>query len=176
MPREKTQQEIVQEQLEANARRAAAAAKAGSAATQQAILATWKGAQTTAERLVLVGGVLGILSFFLPWMSISFFFASAGGSGWQLARSGMSVLWLFPVTMALCLFLAWLNLHSDGKKRILVARWYIALGAAWGWLFVANFLTVNGSLLVGGFLVTAASFTVLVGGILQVRDQLGSGA
>jgi hypothetical protein len=145
-----------------------AKAKAGGEAARQAVLATWQGAKTIAEKLVLAGGALGIVSFFLPWYSVFFF----QGSGFALARHGKPSLWLFPLAMAAALFLSWLHLHSDARKHILAARWLILIGAAWAWHWLDLLISSEASIGFGGFLAALASLLVLSGGLMQVRQQL----
>jgi hypothetical protein len=167
----KTNQEIFQEQLHAKTQQAANLARAGGQAAHQAALATWQDAKTIGEKMVLVGAILGIVSFFLPWYSVSAFLVTASGSGFTLARQGRSVLWFFPIMMAVAVFLSWLHLHSDASKKILGARWLILIGAAWAWDWFTALISSDVTIGFGGYVAAVASFLVLIGGITQVRDQ-----
>jgi hypothetical protein len=149
-----------------------AQARAGGQAARQAVLCTWQGARTTAEKTVLIGGALGIISFFLPWYSIFLF----QGSGLALAQNGKPSLWFFPIAMATALFLSWLHLHSDARKRMLAARWLIAIGAAWTWHWLNLLISSEANIGFGGFLAAPASILVLIGGFMQVGQRLDSSA
>lgn len=167
-----------QEQFEQRARAMASRAAHGGKGVHQAALATWKGANTVAEKMLIGGGIVGIISFFLPWISGSFFGASIAISGLEVARRGQTAYWLFPVMMAAALLLGWLNLQGDPKKRILNARWLILIGAAWAWIWVNTFLAANSENAVsagvgfGGYLSFLASLLVLISGIMQIQENI----
>ena len=168
----KTQEAILQEQLQAKTQLAADYAKAGGRAAGEIVLSTWRGARTVSEKLVLAGGVAGLISFFLPWFSFTAFVFSVSGSGFALARQGKHTLWLFPLAMIAALFLSWLHQHSNWKKRILAARWLVLSGAAWTWDLGDTLISGGATVSIGGYLATAASLLVLAGGFLQISEQI----
>jgi hypothetical protein len=175
MESEKMPQDAFQEQLQAKTKKAADLAKSGSKAAHKAALATWEGAKTTAERFVLIGGALGIVSFFLPWYAVHLFIFSASGSGLALANAGKTSYWLFPIMMAAVLLLSWLHLHSDPSKRILNARWYIVVGACWTWEFASTAISSGpGVIAIGGLGAMIAAVLILLGGVFQTKENLAA--
>jgi len=168
----RTSQQAVQEQMEARARQAAALARSGGTAAQEAVSRAWSDAQGLGQKLALVGGIVGIASFFMPWVSMSFFFARTRGSGLAMARNGFTSYWLFPLMMAAAVFLTWLHLHSTPSKRVLNARWLIAGGAAWSWHWISTIWMASESVLFGGFVAFVASILVLAGGIVQTKEGM----
>ena len=129
----------------------------------------WQNVLTAGEKLVLVGGVVGILSFLAPWVKLTFFFTTASASGFALAQQWAPALFLFPLMMAAALALCVLNASKRPRPRLLAARWYVAIGAAWTCplLGAATLATLSA----GGFAAIAASICILTGGLLQIGEQ-----
>ena len=124
--------------------------------------------------MIFIGGILGIIGFFLPWYTISLFGLNDSASGFTAARNGQASNWFFPIMMGAALFLSWLHLNSTLQKRIMKAGWLIAIGAAWtwSWLNLVLFSKTGISIGIGGYLSALASILILVGGIMQTRDYV----
>ena len=174
-PPQKTQQD----QVEEKARQMAGRAASGGKEVHKAALAAWEGANSVAEKMLIIGGGLGIVSFFLPWFNASVYgVLSTNVSGLEFAKDGQATTWFFPVMMAFVLFLSWLNLHGDAKKHILNARWPILIGAAWSWFWAGYIASshfengVSAGMTYGGYMAAASSLLVLLAGIIQAQDYV----
>ena len=166
---ERTQEQIIQDQVSEKAKYAASVAAASGNVAKDAFMNTVNGAKTTGEKAVVFGALAGVVAFFLPWMT----FFGASGSGLRAATEGSWVFWLHPASMILCFLLAAFNKEADVRKRILGARWYVVVGTLWfgpGLAAVCN--AFSGVVGFGGYLATAAAGAILLGGLLQISERL----
>ena len=132
----------------------------------------WAGA-TLPQRMVLAGGLVGVLSFFLPWQSVAFFFAQARGSGFTLARMGYVALWTYPLLMGAAVFLTWRTLHSSPAAQAKSAVWSLAVGSGWTFFWVVGvMLRGDTSMLWGGGISLLACLAVWVGSAKLIGSAL----
>jgi len=174
----KTQEDLVREQMAAQAARAAAvagatAAAAGATATvvKDSVVVTLKSAKSTGEMAVVFGSVVGLVAFFLPWVGA--FGRSA--SGFTLAREASAFLWLFPLSLCTCFFVSFLNINAPPRQRILRARWLMLTGAFWSSLaltaaFAGNVL--GGVATFGLWITLLAVLAVTAGAAMQIAEKL----
>lgn len=164
-----TQQQIIQDQIAEKAKHAAMVASATGKVAGNAFLSAIKGAETAGEKAVVIGALVGIVAFFLPWVRIF----GLSGSGFRVATDASALFWLHPISMLAC-FLMSLSTRGEGpRQRILAARWYILIGAVWftpGAALLTNIL--SGVVGPGGYLATASAAAILVGGFLQISERL----
>jgi hypothetical protein len=166
----RTEQEIIQNQVSERAKYAASVAAASGNVAKDAFMKTVSEAKTIGEKAVVFGALVGIVSFFLPWITL---FGTLSGSGLRIALDASAWFWLYPVSMILCFVTSSFNKAADVKKRILGARWYIVIGAVWfapGVAAVCN--AFSGAVGFGGYLATAAAGAILIGGLLQISERL----
>jgi hypothetical protein len=166
----KTQEEIIKEQVSEKAKYAASVAAASGNVAKDAFMATVRGATTVGDKAVVFGALVGVVSFFLPWITL---FGTLSGSGLRIALDGSAWFWLYPLSMILCFVMSSFLKSADTKKRILAARWYIVIGTLWfgpGVAAVCN--AFSGVVGVGGYLVTASAGAILLGGVLQISERL----
>jgi hypothetical protein len=165
-----TQEELIKEQVTAKAQYAASVAAASGNVAKDAFINTIKGATTVGDKAVVFGALVGVVSFFLPWITL---FGVAAASGFGAAIGASWVFWLHPLSMIACFVLASFSKEADIRKRILGARWYIVIGAVW---FVPGVAAVcnafSGAVGFGGYLATASAGAILLGGMLQISERL----
>lgn len=166
----RTEQEIIQDQVSEKAKYAASVAAASGNVAKDAFMKTVSGAKTIGEKAVVFGALVGIVSFFLPWITV---LGTLSGSGLLMAFNVSWVFWLHPLSMIACFVLASFSKEADVKKRILGARWYIVIGAVW---FVPGVAAVcnafSGAVGFGGYMATASAGAILLGGMLQISERL----
>jgi len=167
---ERTQEQVIQDQVAETAKYAASVAVASGKVVKASFMATITGAKTIGEKAVVFGALAGLVAFFLPWIS---FLGTVSASGLRAALDGSAVFWLQPLSMLTCFLLSASNKDSDSKKRILAARWYIVIGTLWFGPGVAAVCNVfSGAIGFGGYLTTAAAGAILLGGVLQISTYL----
>jgi hypothetical protein len=167
----RTEQAVLQEQAPAKTQFAPnVAAAAGNVAKQKFLTTTIAEAKSVGERAVVFGSLVGMVSFFLPWVPI---LGTDSGSGLRAPLDVSSVFWLNSLSMLVCFVMSSVLIKTEPKKRILAARWYVIIGTLWFGLGVAAITnTMWGALGFGVYLAITASGTVLVGGMLQISEQL----
>ncbi|MHB1224364.1 MAG: hypothetical protein ACYC2G_10030 [Gemmatimonadaceae bacterium] len=158
-------------QVGAHAAHAARVAGATANAFTGSVMDTMKRATTPAEKAVVFGCAAGLISFFLPWVSV---FGNSV-SGFFAAREISHWLWLFPVSLCVCFFLAYLNVSATPAQRVLRSRWLMLIGAFWS--TVTLLPTIAGAQLGGtaGFglwLALASMLGVTIGATMQVGENL----
>jgi hypothetical protein len=166
----KADQEFLQEQVAAKAQFAANVAAATGNAAKQKFLATITDAKSAGEKAVVFGSLLGLVSFFLPWVTI---LGTVSGSGLRAALDASAVFWLHPISMIACFAMSSFLTKAEPKKRILAARWYIIIGTLWfgpGVAAVTNML--SGAVGFGLYLAICAAGAILLGGMLQISERL----
>ena len=167
---ERTQEQIIQEQVAEKAKYATSVAAASGKVAKNAFMSTLSGAKSPGEKAVVFGALAGLIAFPLPWITL---FGLGAASGFSAATEGSSLFWLHPISMAACFLLSSFNNNSESKKRILAARWYIVIGA---FFFAPGFAAVcnvfSGAVGFGGYLATASAGAILLGGLLQISEQL----
>ena len=119
----RTEQEIIQDQVAEKAKYAASVAAASGNVAKDAFMKTVSGAKTIGEKAVVFGALIGIVSFFLPWITL--FSARCLEAGLRIALDASAWFWLYPVSMILCFVTSSFNKAADVKRGILGARWYI---------------------------------------------------
>ena len=167
---ERTKEQILQDQVAEKAKYAASVAAASGRVVKASFMATITGAKTIGEKAVVFGALAGLVSFFLPWISLR---GTVSASGLRTALDASAVFWLHPLSMLACFLLSSFNKDTDSKKRILAARWYIVIGTLWfapGMAAVCNVL--SGAVGFGGYLSTVAAGAIMIGGILQIGERL----
>ncbi len=167
---ERTQQEIIQDQVAEKAKYAAAVAAASGNVVKQSFMATVTGAKTFGERAVVFGALAGFVAFFLPWVS---FLGTVSASGLRCALDASWVFWLHPFSMIVVFVTSAFLRDADTKKRILASRWFVVIGTLWfgpGLAAVCN--VFSGVIGFGGYLATASAGAILLGGILQISGGL----
>jgi hypothetical protein len=161
-----THEELLQEQAAAKAKKAASTAMAIGSVFKTVFLSTITGSKTTGGKAVVFGSLAGLISFFLPWISL------AGTTGWGCARE-LSGFWLYPASMISCFVLSWFLVDATPHKRIRTARWFIVVGTLWtGPGIAALFNAVSGFAGFGIYAATASVAAILIGGLLQISEQL----
>jgi hypothetical protein len=160
----------VEAQVAAKARYAASVAAATGNVTKDAFMATLKGATSVGDKAVVFGALVGVISFFLPWINL---FGTFSGTGLRIALDGSAWIWLYPASLILCFVMFSFLKKADATKRVLSARWYIVIGTLWFAPSLAAVCNVfSGVVGVGGYLVAASSGAILLGGLLQVGERL----
>lgn len=164
------QDNVIQDEIAAKARRAAARASAGGNVAKAAFLSTIQGARTPGEKAVVFGSLLGFIAFFLPWVTV---FGTAAATGLFIALHLSLWLWLYPLSMLFCFGASWMLLAGNAKKRILTARWFILIGAFWLAPTLATITNeLSGAAGFGLYITAIASAAILVGGLLQISSYL----
>jgi len=162
---------LVQERVAKKARDAAALAAATGNVVKYASLGSGSGAKTVGEKAVVCGALVGLVSFFLPWITI---LGPLSGSGFRIAVDDAAAVWLHPLSMVSCLLVSSFLRGAESGKRILAARLYIAVGILWVAPGVAAVCSgFSGIVGFGGYTATAAAGAIIVGGILQIGERLG---
>jgi hypothetical protein len=165
-----TDQELIQQQVTAKAQYAANVAAATGSAAKQKFLSTITEAKSVGEKAVVFGSLVGLVAFFLPWVTI---LGTVSGSGLRAALDVSAVFWLHPVSMIVCFLMSSFLSNADPKKRILAARWYIIIGTLWfgpGVAAVTNMF--SGAVGFGLYLGIAGAGAILLGGMLQISERL----
>jgi hypothetical protein len=167
---ERTQEQVIQDQVAEKAKYVASFAAASGNVVKDAFLSTVSGAKTIGEKAVVFGALAGVGAFFLPWITL---FGTLSGSGLRLAIDGSAVFWIHPASMIVCFLMSSFLKNADAKKRILGARWYIVIGTLWFGPGVAAVCNVfSGAVGFGGYVATASAGAVLIGGLVQISEQL----
>ncbi|MGC4101284.1 hypothetical protein [Ferruginibacter sp.] len=126
------------------------------------------------RKFVLIAAVVGVISMFLPWVSISIFGMSSSVNG--MHGSGILVFFCF-VGAGVVSYL------GDQTKNLDKTFWFVALacGALASLIMVWNFIDASGAgmsfLSVGFYLAVAASIAVLASAYLfrSPTDSIKSG-
>ena len=166
---QRTSQEIVQERIAERTKCVGNVAIASASVAKQSFLSTIRRAETFGERAVTFASLTGLLAFFLPWASV---FGAISGSGLDLASHVSAWFWLYPVSMVACfVMMAMRSIGAD--TRIRTARWFILIGTAWmaPSLFAMSGL-LSGTLSIGWYVATASAAAILLGGFIQISEQL----
>ena len=169
---ERTQQDIIQDEVTEKAKHAATLAAASVNVAKNAFVSTVSSAKTVGEKAVVFGALGGIVAFFLPWITI---LGTASFSGFRAAIDESVMFWLYPISMVGCFLMSSFSKHSDQQKRILGARWYVVIGTLWfgpGLAAVCN--AFSGAVGFGGYVATAAAGSILLGGFLQIGDGVNA--
>ena len=96
---ERTQEQIIQDQVSEKARQAAAVAAATGNVAKSAFVAVFSEAKTVGEKALVFGALAGFVAFFLPWIS---FLGTVSASGLRAALDASWVFWLHPLSMVVC--------------------------------------------------------------------------
>lgn len=167
---ERTQEELIREQVAAKAQYAASVAAASGNVAKDAFMNAVKGATTVGDKAIVFGALVGVVAFFLPWLTL---LGTLSGSGLSIALDGSAWFWLYPISMIFCFVMSSFLKTADAKKRILAARWYIVIGTLWFGPSVAAVCNAfSGVVGVGGYLVAASAGAILLGGMLQISERL----
>lgn len=82
------------------------------------------------EQIIVAGALLGIVSFFLPWITLVFDIEKISESGFGIAKDHWC-LFLYLVTMLISLALIYFSQGASVISKIKLARWQISIGTFW---------------------------------------------
>ena len=82
------------------------------------------------EQIIVVGALLGVVSFFLPWITVVLDMEKTSGSGFEIAKE-WGFLFLYPIAMLISLALIYFSQGASVISKIKLARWQISLGTFW---------------------------------------------
>ena len=94
------------------------------------------------ERIIVVGALLGIVSFFLPWITLVIDMEKTSGSGFEIAKDVWQ-LFLYPVAMLISLALIYFSQGASIKSKIKTARWQMVLGMFWLSIGIVGLLIIQ---------------------------------
>ncbi len=146
----------------------------------------WKGF-TANEKIIFIGAIGMLISFFLPWASSggqSTNGISAGGNAWYV--------YLLPLSAIVSCLLLYFSQGATKVRKVLVARWQIIIGTVWASISVmaiiaaisimaaiqnamGGFLGAGGvgvDIGIGAYLLAAGSIVIVVGAFRLQKELL----
>ena len=94
------------------------------------------------EQIIVFGALLGIVSFFLPWITVVLDMEKTLGSGFEIAKE-WRFLFLYPIAMLTSLALIYFSQGASVILKIKLARWQILLGTFWLTMGVACLIVIS---------------------------------
>ena len=90
------------------------------------------------EKIMAVGAIVVLISFFMPWMSVGLQSAngiSVGQSFWYI--------YLIPLSAVFSIILLPLSQEAGWQKKVLLSRWQIVIGAVWATVSLLAIVSIN---------------------------------
>lgn len=168
-----TREDALRDAIAARAFQAGRLAGTATSVARGAVVETFRAAVSLGERAVLYGSVLGMVAFLMPWFGASGS-DMASVSGFEMARES-AFLWFLPGSLAASSLQSFMNIKAKPHRRVLVARWFVLLGSFWTSLALVATLAgraLFGIAALGLYLTLLAVTMVMIGGMLQIRENL----
>jgi hypothetical protein len=120
------------------------------------------------EKIIAVGAIAMLISFFLPWVSVS----GQSANGPTLGRDVWYV-YLMPLSAAVSLVLLYFSQGATKEKKISVASWQIVIGTVWASISLLAVFAIGS--IISAIQSVISGFGALLGGSAGIGASVGIG-